>query len=61
MALDLSDLDSVRAFSKKLQQEVLHTGTDEERGLDYLINNAGLVGPPGQLTKQGSEITFTSE
>ncbi len=50
MALDLGDLDSVRAF------------TDEFKGrfdrLDLLINNAGIMVPPQGETAQGFETQF---
>jgi NAD(P)-dependent dehydrogenase (short-subunit alcohol dehydrogenase family) len=46
--LDLADLDSVRAFAERL---------DEQR-LDLLINNAGLMAPPRRLTKDGFESQF---
>ena len=50
MPLDLSDLDSVRAFASAFQQRF-------DR-LDVLINNAGLVGDKFYLTKAGVELTF---
>jgi NAD(P)-dependent dehydrogenase (short-subunit alcohol dehydrogenase family) len=43
-ALDLSDLSSVREFAD---------GID---GLDVLINNAGVMAPPKQTTKDGFEL-----
>ncbi len=43
--LDLSDLDSVRAFAEGV-----------EGPLDVLINNAGVMAPPLQRTKQGFEL-----
>lgn len=46
--LDLADLDSVRAFAD---------GLSEDR-LDLLINNAGVMAPPRQLTKDGFESQF---
>lgn len=50
MALDLADLGSVRAFaddfSKRFQR------------LDVLLNNAGLMAPPLQHTKDGFEMQF---
>jgi len=48
--LDLSDLDSVRAFS---------TGILANRvPVDVLINNAGIMMPPRSLTRQGFESQF---
>jgi retinol dehydrogenase-12 len=49
LALELSDLASVRACAQKF----LQTGDP----LHVLINNAGLAGPGG-LTKDGFELTF---
>ncbi len=46
-ALDLADLDSVRAFATTVQRA-------HDR-LDLLINNAGVMAPPRRLTKQGFE------
>jgi NAD(P)-dependent dehydrogenase (short-subunit alcohol dehydrogenase family) len=46
--LDLADLDSVRAFAERL---------DEER-LDLLVNNAGVMAPPRRTTKDGFESQF---
>jgi NAD(P)-dependent dehydrogenase (short-subunit alcohol dehydrogenase family) len=50
MALDLSDLESVRAFAAEFRQkyDVLH----------ILVNNAGVMHPPKAVTKQGFEIQF---
>ena len=45
--LDLMDLDSVRAFATAFKKEF--------NQLDYLINNAGIMIPPFQKTKQGFE------
>ncbi|GAA1662905.1 oxidoreductase [Fodinicola feengrottensis] len=45
--LDLADLDSVRAFA---------AGFDGP--IDVLINNAGVMMPPRELTKQGFESQF---
>ena len=50
MQLDLADLDSVRDFAGRFRQ-----GFDR---LDVLVNNAGLMAPPLQRTKQGFEIQF---
>jgi NAD(P)-dependent dehydrogenase (short-subunit alcohol dehydrogenase family) len=49
VALDLADLDSVRACVRGL--------LDRGQPIDVLINNAGLAGLQGQ-TKQGFELTF---
>jgi NAD(P)-dependent dehydrogenase (short-subunit alcohol dehydrogenase family) len=46
-ALDLADLESVRAFAEALAAE--------HDGLDLLINNAGVMAPPRRLTKDGFE------
>ncbi|MDI6104176.1 oxidoreductase [Actinoplanes sp. NEAU-A12] len=48
--LDLSDLDSVRAFTTGLRSD--------HRRLDLLINNAGVMGMPRTLTAQGHEMQF---
>ena len=48
MALDLADLESVRAFAAAF--------ADRHSRLDGLINNAGLMAIPRQLTKQGFEM-----
>ncbi len=50
MALDLGDLDSVRAFAA-----AVHTQYDR---LDLLINNAGVMAPPYGKTAQGFEQQF---
>jgi NAD(P)-dependent dehydrogenase (short-subunit alcohol dehydrogenase family) len=50
LALDLADLDSVRACAAAF----LATGEK----LHVLVNNAGLAGTPGTMTKQGFELTF---
>lgn len=47
-ALDLSDLESVRAFAAAF----------EAPRLDLLINNAGVMMPPLSRTKQGFELQF---
>lgn len=49
-ALDLSDLDSVRAFAAEFR-----AGHDR---LDLLVNNAGVMVPPLGRTKQGFELQF---
>jgi NAD(P)-dependent dehydrogenase (short-subunit alcohol dehydrogenase family) len=50
MHLDLSDLDSVRAFAAAFAKRY-------DR-LDALINNAGILGRRRAETKQGFELTF---
>jgi NAD(P)-dependent dehydrogenase (short-subunit alcohol dehydrogenase family) len=50
--LDLSDLASVRALAAAL--------TDDGRPVDVLINNAGLMGAPHQLTAEGVELQFAT-
>jgi NAD(P)-dependent dehydrogenase (short-subunit alcohol dehydrogenase family) len=47
-ALDLGDLESVRAFA-----EAFRSSHD---GLDLLINNAGVMAPPRAETKDGFEL-----
>ncbi len=49
-ALDLADLDSVRAFSERIQTRQGH--------LDLMLNNAGVMMPPFGRTKQGFELQF---
>ncbi|MFI1001077.1 oxidoreductase [Streptomyces galbus] len=48
--LDLTDLDSVRAFAEGLR-------ADHPR-LDVLVNNAGVMAPPRSLSAQGHEVQF---
>jgi NAD(P)-dependent dehydrogenase (short-subunit alcohol dehydrogenase family) len=48
--LDLSSLDSVRAFAERYRG-----GHD---GLDLLINNAGVMAPPRSRTADGFELQF---
>jgi NAD(P)-dependent dehydrogenase (short-subunit alcohol dehydrogenase family) len=48
--LDLSDLESVKAFA----QGIIADGVP----VDVLINNAGIMMPPRSLTKQGFELQF---
>ena len=50
MALDLADLESVRAFAKKF-------GAERDK-LHVLINNAGIMHTPEGKTKQGFELQF---
>ena len=50
MALDLSDLDSVRAFADAFRAKYPR--------LDLLINNAGIMVPPYGKTAQGFETQF---
>lgn len=52
MKLDLSDLTSVRKFTQEFQQAY--------DSLDLLINNAGVMIPPFQKTKDGFELQFGS-
>jgi NAD(P)-dependent dehydrogenase (short-subunit alcohol dehydrogenase family) len=49
-ALDLSSLDSVRAFAESFRAE--------HEGPDLLINNAGVMAPPRQETTDGFELQF---
>jgi NAD(P)-dependent dehydrogenase (short-subunit alcohol dehydrogenase family) len=48
--LDLSDLESVKAFAR----DIIADGAP----VDVLINNAGIMMPPRSLTKQGFELQF---
>jgi NAD(P)-dependent dehydrogenase (short-subunit alcohol dehydrogenase family) len=48
--LDLSDLSSVRKAASEIESKV--------KKLDVLINNAGLIMPKRQLSKDGYEMTF---
>lgn len=48
--LDLSSLDSVRAFAKGFV-------ADEDR-LDVLVNNAGIIANKGLTSAEGHELTF---
>jgi len=48
--VDLSDLDSVRALADELKAE----------RIDVLVNNAGIMMPPRQLSKQGQESQFAT-
>jgi NAD(P)-dependent dehydrogenase (short-subunit alcohol dehydrogenase family) len=49
-ALDLADLDSVHAFAERFAQD--------NRRLDLLINNAGIMWCPQGTTEQGFELQF---
>ena len=49
-ALDLADLDSVRAFAEQFSAR--------HEGAELLINNAGLMAPPRGETKEGFELQF---
>jgi NAD(P)-dependent dehydrogenase (short-subunit alcohol dehydrogenase family) len=48
--LDLSSLDSVRAFAERFR--------GRHDGLDLLINNAGVMAPPRSQTADGFELQF---
>jgi NAD(P)-dependent dehydrogenase (short-subunit alcohol dehydrogenase family) len=48
--LDLSSLDSVRAFAERFR--------GGHSGLDLLINNAGVMAPPRRRTADGFELQF---
>ena len=50
MALDLADLDSVRAFAASFAEKYGQ--------LDVLVNNAGILGRHRAETKQGLEMSF---
>jgi len=50
MSLDLADLDSIGAFAKVVK--------DRFHKIDVLLNNAGLMAPPLQRTKDGFEMQF---
>lgn len=52
MKLDLSDLDSIRAFADAFMARF--------SSLDILINNAGVMIPPYGKTKDGFELQFGS-
>ncbi len=51
-ALDLADLVSVRAFAASIVSQGIQ--------VDVLINNAGVMFPPRQLTPQGFESQFAT-
>jgi NAD(P)-dependent dehydrogenase (short-subunit alcohol dehydrogenase family) len=48
--LDLSDLSSVAAFAEDVRGRVSR--------VDFLVNNAGMIAPPGQRSAQGLELSF---
>ena len=50
LELDLADLDSIRRAN-----DIIRTHTD---GLDGVVNNAGIMGPPQQQTAAGFELQF---
>ncbi|CAG5983294.1 retinol dehydrogenase 11 [Menidia menidia] len=50
--VDLSSMDSVREFAKKI--------LEEEKALHILVNNAGVSGLPKQITKDGFEASFAT-
>ncbi|GAA2610249.1 SDR family NAD(P)-dependent oxidoreductase [Dactylosporangium fulvum] len=50
--VDLADLDTVRALAADL-----HAGPT---GIDVLVNNAGIMMPPRQLSAQGHELQFAA-
>ncbi len=50
LMLDLSDLSSIRTFAEQVNRQYDH--------LDILINNAGIMIPPLQFTKDGFESQF---
>jgi protochlorophyllide reductase len=50
LELDLADLASVRAGARWMQEQYGR--------LDLLLNNAGVMGPPRQLSRDGFELQF---
>ncbi|XP_070693947.1 retinol dehydrogenase 11 [Pempheris klunzingeri] len=50
--VDLSSLESVREFAKRI--------LEEEKALHILVNNAGVSGLPSEITKDGLEISFAT-
>ncbi|WP_141013336.1 SDR family NAD(P)-dependent oxidoreductase [Nocardioides sambongensis] len=50
--LDVADLDSVHRFARELVAEV--------GGADVLVNNAGVLGVPHRLTREGVEMHFAT-
>ena len=51
--LDVSDLDSVRAFAQRWS-------SDHPQGLDLLINNAGIMATPQRKSAQGFEMQLAT-
>jgi len=51
-ALDLADLDSVRALAAAILNDRI--------AVDVLVNNAGVMYPPRRLTRQGFESQFAT-
>ncbi len=51
-ALDLADLDSVRAFAERFRSE--------HEQVDLLINNAGVMAPPQRLASGSFELQFAT-
>ena len=51
--LDVSDLDSVRAFAQRWSR-------DHPEGLDLLINNAGIMATPQRKSAQGFEMQLAT-
>lgn len=54
--LDLSDLNSVRSAAQQLLQQL----PQQKQSIDILINNAGVMACPFELTAQGFELQFGS-
>ncbi|KAM7005577.1 retinol dehydrogenase 11 [Tautogolabrus adspersus] len=50
--VDLSSMDSVRKFAKRI--------LEEEKALHILVNNAGVSGLPKQISKEGLDMTFAT-
>ena len=50
LPLDLVDRDGIRRFADAFSREHEH--------LDVLVNNAGVMGPPRTITKNGLELQF---
>jgi len=48
--LDLADLSSVAAFAERFR------ASSDRRGLDLLVNNAGVMASPRRETKDGFEL-----
>ena len=51
-ALDLADLDSVRAFAERFR--------DEHERVDLLVNNAGVMAPPKRVAAGPFELQFAT-